>query len=81
MSWNNKEEIETICMVQQRRVKELFTKIYKNVCLQNSRFCDQFTDYTQVCDSLDGGWLTKKLESNLGNYDFPHHKYLITTLV
>ena len=55
MSWNNKEEIETICMVQQRRVKELFTKIYKNVCLQNSRFCDQFTDYTQVCDSLDGG--------------------------
>jgi hypothetical protein len=54
MSWNNKEEIETIFTVQWR-VTELFTKIYKNVCLQKSRFCDQFTDYTQVCDSLDGG--------------------------
>jgi hypothetical protein len=66
MSWNNKEEIETTCTVQQWRVTELFTKLCKNVCLQNSRFYDQFTVYTQVCDSLDGEWLTKKLESNLG---------------
>jgi hypothetical protein len=61
-------------------VRELFTEICKNVCLQKSRLYDQFTDHTQVCDSLDAGRLIEKTESSLGKYDF-HHKCLITTSV
>jgi hypothetical protein len=62
-------------------IRELFTEICKNVCLQKSCLCDPFTDYTQVCGSLDGGQLIEKPESNLGKYDSPHNKYLITTSV